>query len=79
MPDVSAGLIATGPVVDPIQPALDPNGAASRPEDDVILATAVSGNADFLVIAAQQLRRLQAFRGVSIVSPCDTLAVLGTA
>lgn len=47
----------------------DARGVASHPEDDFILATAVSGAADYLVTGDRQLQRLGAYRGVTIVSP----------
>ena len=51
-------------------------GVASHPEDDLVLATAVSAAADFLVTGDKQLLLLGSFRGVAIVSPRDFLVVL---
>lgn len=39
-------------------------GVATHPEDDVILATAVSADVDYLVTGDVQLQRLRAYRGV---------------
>jgi uncharacterized protein len=50
------------------------SGVASHPEDDLVLATAVSAAADYLVTGDKQLRRLGAFQGVPIVSPGEFLA-----
>jgi len=49
---------------------------APHPEDDLILATAVSGSADYLVTGDRQLQRLGAFQGVAIIGPAAFLGVL---
>ena len=51
-------------------------GAASHPEDDLILATAISGRADYLVTGDRNLQRLGSYRSVSMVSPREFLAIL---
>lgn len=51
-------------------------GVATHPEDDLILATAVSANADYLVTGDKQLQRLGSYQGVTILSPRQFLAVL---
>jgi predicted nucleic acid-binding protein len=45
-------------------------------EDDAILATALSGKADFLVTGDRQLLRLGTYRGVRIVTARDFLTIL---
>ena len=45
------------------------SGAATHPEDDRILATAVSAQADYLVTGDIKLQRLGSYRAVRIVSP----------
>jgi putative PIN family toxin of toxin-antitoxin system len=52
------------------------HGVATHPEDDLILATAVSANADYLVTGNRQLQALGSFQGVSIVSPREFLTLL---
>jgi putative PIN family toxin of toxin-antitoxin system len=52
------------------------HGAATHPEDDLILATAVSGNSDFLVTGDAQLLRLGEFQQVVICSSSAFLALL---
>jgi putative PIN family toxin of toxin-antitoxin system len=52
-------------------------GIASHPEDDLVLATAVSAMADYLVTGDRQLRGLGVYRGVAILSPRAFLDVLG--
>lgn len=52
------------------------HGVATHPEDDLILATAVSANADYLVTGDKQLQRLGSYQGVTILSPRDFLAML---
>jgi putative PIN family toxin of toxin-antitoxin system len=52
------------------------SGVATHPEDDLILATAISGRADYLVTGDRQLQRLGSYCNVSIVSPRDFLTIL---
>ena len=49
---------------------------ASHPEDDVILAAAVSGHADYLVTGDAMLLRIGTYEGVAIVSPRELLEIL---
>jgi predicted nucleic acid-binding protein len=44
-------------------------GIATHPEDDLILATAVSAQVDYLVSGDEKLQKLRAYEGVAIVSP----------
>lgn len=44
-------------------------GVAAHPEDDLVLATAVSAKADYLVTGDGQLQKLRMLEGVNIVSP----------
>ena len=53
------------------------SGEASHPEDDLVLATAVSGDADYLVTGDKQLLALGTCQPVRIVSPREFLDVLG--
>lgn len=53
------------------------SGVASHPEDDLVLATAVSAAVDYLVTGDRQLLKLGAYQGVTIVSPRDFLGILG--
>ncbi len=55
-------------------------GAASHMEDDLILATAVSGEADYLVTGDLDLQALHAYGHARILSPrafLDQLEILG--
>jgi uncharacterized protein len=54
-------------------------GVATHPEDDLVLATAVSGEVDYLVTRDRQLLRLGTYAGVRIVDSQDFLRVLQTA
>lgn len=49
---------------------------ATHPEDDLVLATAVSAQADYLITGDAMLRKLRTYEGVSIVSPREFLDVL---
>lgn len=52
-------------------------GIATHPEDDLVLATAVSAPADYLITGDGPLnRRVPEFRGVRLISPRDFLALL---
>ncbi len=51
-------------------------GVASHPEDDLVLAAAVSAAVDYLVTGDKQMQRLGNYQGVAIVSPRDFLTVL---
>lgn len=51
-------------------------GVASHPEDDLILATAVSGGADFLVTGDRDLLALEAFQATQILTPRAFLGIL---
>ncbi len=55
----------------------DVHGVATHTEDDLILATAVSANADYLVTGDLKLQALSAYQGVTITSPRTFLAILG--
>lgn len=52
------------------------HGVATHPEDDLILATAVSAQAAYLVTGDKQLLKLEEFQGVAIMSPEAFLAIL---
>lgn len=52
------------------------DGVATHPEDDLILATALSGQADYLVTGDRKLQELGVHEGVAIVSPRQFLDVL---
>lgn len=51
-------------------------GVATHPEDDLVLATAVSGHVDYLVTLDRHLLRLGSYEGVRIVSTRQFLAIL---
>ena len=51
-------------------------GVATHPEDDFVLATALSAEAEYLVTGDRQLLRLRSYEGVIIVSPREFLAML---
>jgi putative PIN family toxin of toxin-antitoxin system len=53
------------------------HGIATHPEDDLILATAVSVKADYLVTGDTKLQHLGTYHGVSILSPRGFLETLG--
>jgi putative PIN family toxin of toxin-antitoxin system len=52
------------------------HGIATHPEDDVILATAVSAKADYLVTGDTKLQHVGTYQGVTILSPRRFLEAL---
>jgi putative PIN family toxin of toxin-antitoxin system len=59
---------------------VDIHGVATHPEDDLVLATAVSGRVQYLVTGDTKLQKLKTYEGVTIVSPrefLDTIQVEG--
>lgn len=52
------------------------SGIAPDAEDDLVLSTALSGNATYLVTGDRAFRRLGAVENVSILTPQEFLAVL---
>jgi putative PIN family toxin of toxin-antitoxin system len=51
---------------------------ATHPEDDLVLATAESGNADIIVTGDHGLQNLKQYKNIAIVSPKDFITVLHT-
>jgi putative PIN family toxin of toxin-antitoxin system len=49
-------------------------GVATHPEDDVVLATALSGQAAILCTRDKQLLRLRSYQHVAILSPGELVA-----
>ncbi len=61
-------------VIQPI--TVDVTSVASHAEDDVVLATALSARAKYLVTGDKRLRERVAYRGTRLVSPRQFLADL---
>jgi putative PIN family toxin of toxin-antitoxin system len=55
------------------------HGIATHAQDDLVLATAVRGNADYLVTGDQGLLSIGSYRGVMIVTPRSFLDILDNA
>jgi predicted nucleic acid-binding protein len=62
-----ATLVTIGPIVP---------RAASHTHDDLILATAVAGSADYLVTGDREPRALGSYEGIAILTPREFLDVL---
>ncbi len=45
------------------------HGVASHPEDDLVVATALSGQADYLITGDHHLQAVGSYQGVTILSP----------
>jgi predicted nucleic acid-binding protein len=67
-------LLRTDALVVPLTATVQ--GVATHPEDDLTLATAVSGGAQYLVTSDRQLLRLGSYQAVTIVSPRQFLELL---
>jgi putative PIN family toxin of toxin-antitoxin system len=52
------------------------HGIATHPEDDLILATAVSAKADYLVTGDTKLQHVGTYQAVAILSPRRFLEIL---
>ena len=52
-----------------VDPSVEVQGVATHPEDDKVLATALSGGASVLCTRDKQLLKLRAFQGIEILSP----------
>jgi putative PIN family toxin of toxin-antitoxin system len=53
------------------------HAVATQPEDDLILSTAVSGRADYLVTGdGPFIRRVPTYQGIQLISPRDFLTIL---
>ncbi len=58
--------------------AVTPIAPACRdPDDDIVLATAVSGNADCIVTGDDDLLVLDPFQGIRILAPAEFLVAAG--
>jgi putative PIN family toxin of toxin-antitoxin system len=54
-------------------------GVATHPEDDLVLATALSGGVDYLVTGDERLRaRVPTYQEITVVSPAQFVAILGS-
>ena len=52
------------------------HGVATHPEDDLVLATAVSAGAQYLATGDQKLQMLGVYQGVLLVSPRGLVEIL---
>ncbi|TSC87572.1 MAG: pilt protein domain protein [Microgenomates group bacterium Gr01-1014_7] len=69
-------LLQTETTVTPI--TVNVKGVATHPEDDLVLATAISAKADYLVTGDGPLIRKvgKKYKGVTLISPTDFLEIL---
>lgn len=56
-----------------VEVSVDIRGVAGHPQDDLVLATAVSGEASILVTGDKQLASLGSYGGIELLSPRDFL------
>jgi putative PIN family toxin of toxin-antitoxin system len=63
----------------PVPITVQVTGVATHPEDDPILATALSVRADYLVTGDRRLRdRVPSFQGIPLISPSEFRDVLSS-
>ena len=62
-----------------VNPASGIHGVAPNEEDDLVLATAIAGNADFLVTGDRRLREIDQYRTITIKTPREFVAFLDRA
>jgi predicted nucleic acid-binding protein len=55
------------------------SGAAAHMQDDVVLATALSGEASVIVTGDREFLQLRQYQGIDIISPRDFLTRLDEA
>jgi len=58
--------------------SVEVHGVATHPEDDLILATALSSQADYLVTGYARLQNLGTYHGLVILSPRAFLDILAS-
>lgn len=59
-----------------VTPTITVSGVATHPEDDVILATALSAGAEYVVTGDKHLRNVGAHGGTRIISTAEFAAML---
>ncbi len=72
--DAAVALLRAEAIVTPI--TLPVSGVATHPEDNLVLATGLSGDADYLGTRDRQLLKLGGHLGLRIVSPGELLVIL---
>lgn len=60
-----------------VQPTMVPDAVSDDPDDNHILACALTGKANLVVSGDRHLLRLKAYDGIPIVRPMDFLRTLG--
>lgn len=61
-----------------VDPTVSVRGVATHPEDDIVLSTALSGQATILCTRDKQLLKLGSHQQIAILSPGEFLAFLET-
>lgn len=61
---------------DLFEPDAEVSGIASHEEDDLVIATALAGDAEYLVTGDKELLRVRSYRTVKIISPLEFLEIL---
>lgn len=62
-----------------VTPAPGLHGVAPDDEDDLVLATAVAGNVDYLVTGDRRFRAIERYEAIAIRSPREFVAILDQA
>ena len=75
-PPVLNAISAFSDLCEIVKPAALPKRICRDADDDVVLATALTGRADLLVTGDDDLLVLKSFRGIRILSPRQVLELL---
>lgn len=59
-----------------VEPVANVHGVARDMEDDLVLATAISGRATYLVTGDRVFRQVDEYRGVSFLTPREFLSII---
>jgi putative PIN family toxin of toxin-antitoxin system len=61
-----------------VHPGFQPSVVTADPDDDIFIACAVAGEADYIVSGDRHLLNLGEYQGIHILRPADFLAILET-
>lgn len=74
--EIEAGFVSVAQLATLVFPTVRVSGIATHPEDDLILASAVSADVDCLVTGDKMLLQVGEYQGVQLISPRVFLDIL---
>lgn len=75
-PAASVAISVFSDLCEMVKPKALPKRVCRDPDDDLVLATALAGRADFIVTGDDDLLVLKTFSGIRILSPRQVLEIL---